>query len=113
MLTNIQNMGFISTKINDHNENIRWIGEYDGKNANIDLLQNINGLKDHYHIQLDNNDIGNILGIQPVLKPLEKRLIEDFNVPVALEGMFKRRKSRINRNKKRKMRTKTRKYRKY
>ena len=110
MITNIQNMGFISTKINDHNENIRWIGEYDGKNANIDLLQNINGLKDHYHIQLDNNDIGNILGIQPVLKPLEKRLIEDFNVPVSLEGMFKKRRSKINRKKRR---VRTRKYGKY
>ncbi len=109
MLTNIQNMGFISTKINDYDENIRWVGEYDGKNANIDLLQNINGLKEHYHIQLDNNDIGNILGIQPVLKPLEKRLIEDFNVPVALEGMFKRRRT----NKRNRKRRRTRKYKKY
>jgi hypothetical protein len=88
--TNIDYFGFIDS----NNERLKILGNYDGSNASIDIKHNKDGINDHYILNLDNNDIRNILGIQPVLQPLEQRLIKDFNVPVSLEGIFKRKKRR-------------------
>jgi hypothetical protein len=49
-------------------------------------------------MELDNNDLMNILGIQPVQIPLEQRLTNDFFVepyrPITLEGALTKRKTR-------------------
>ena len=70
MPTHIQNYGFTKTYIKDNNNNlqneVKWIGDYDGDKANIQLDINDNGDKKLVSIQLDNNDIMNILGVQPV-----------------------------------------------
>ncbi len=78
----IQNYGFTKTLFQDnngrlHNE-IKWKGDYDGKMANIDLDVNDNGVQKLVNIQLDNNDIKHLFGVQPVEEPLEKRLVKDF-----------------------------------
>ena len=104
MSTYIQNYGFTKTYINDKNKKfkneIKWIGDYDGNKANIDLDINDNGNRELVSMQLDNNDLMNILGIQPVQIPLEQRLTNDFFVqpyrPITLEGALTNRKTRKN-----------------
>lgn len=115
MTSYIQNIGFTKTRIQNNNQvinnEIEWNGDYDGKIANIDIGINDNGNKEIVSMQLNNSDLRQILGIQPVEIPLEKRLMNDFlrnsNRPpsIILEGaLTKRRKSR-----KRKKHTKRRK----
>jgi len=99
MSTNyIENYGFTKTIIKNNNKKINneinWIGDYDGKTANIQVDINDNGNKELVTLQLDNNDIIEILGLQPVDISLEKRLYNDFlshksaNImnPIVLEG---------------------------
>ena len=82
MSSYIQNYGFTKTLIKNNNKKVKneimWNGDYDGNKANIHLDINDNGTKDHISIQLDNQDLMNILGIQPVEVPLEDRLSLDF-----------------------------------
>jgi hypothetical protein len=101
MSTYIQNYGFTKTYIKDNNKKlkneIKWIGDYDGNKANIDLDINDNGNRELVSMHLDNNDLMNILGIQPVQIPLEQRLTNDFFVepyrPITLEGALTKRKT--------------------
>ena len=99
MPTHIQNYGFTKTYIKDNNNNlqneVKWIGDYDGDKANIQLDINDNGDKQLVSIQLDNNDIMNLLGVQPVKMSLENRLTNDFlNTPITLEGALIKGKTR-------------------
>jgi hypothetical protein len=100
MSTHIQNYGFTKTFIKDNNNNlqneVKWIGDYDGDKANIQLDINDNGDKKLVSMQLDNNDIMNLLGIQPVKMSLDNRLTNDFlNTPIILEGaLLTKRKTR-------------------
>ena len=102
MSTYIQNYGFTKTYIKDNNKKVKneiqWIGDYDGNKANVKLDINDNGIKKVVSMQLDNNDLMNILGIQPVQIPLEERLTNDFFVepyrPITLEGALTKRKTR-------------------
>jgi len=94
MSSYIQNYGFTKTLIKNNNKKVKneimWNGDYDGNKANIHLDINDNGTKDHISMQLDNQDLMNILGIQPVEVPLEERLSLDFldepYRPITLEG---------------------------
>lgn len=118
MSSYIQNYGFTKTLIQDnHNilqNEMKWQGDYNGKIANIDVNINDNGYREFISMQLDNNDLRNLLGIQPVNIPIEKRLINDFlspkknYIPITLEGALIKQKSRKHRQKKHK-RIKTRK----
>ena len=100
MSTHIQNYGFTKTFIKDNNNNlqneVKWIGDYDGDKANIQLDINDNGDKKLISMQLDNNDIMGLLGIQPVKMSLDTRLTNDFlNTPIILEGaLLTKRKTR-------------------
>ena len=102
MPTYIQNYGFTKTYIKDNNKKVKnelqWIGDYDGNKANVKLDINDNGIKKVVSMQLDNNDLMNILGIQPIQKPLEQRLTNDFldesYTPITLEGVLTKRKTR-------------------
>ena len=105
MSTKIDYFEVVNTKINKngniYNENIQVLGNYDGNKANIDVNHLLNDSNNHYQIQLTNDAIKDLLLVQPVSKPLEKRLMEDFNVPVSLEGIFKKsRKRKHNKNRK-------------
>lgn len=99
MSTYIQNYGFTKTYIKGkHNKTqneIKWIGDYDGNEANIELDINNNGNKELVSMQLDNTELMNILGIQPIEIPLEQRLTTDFfnnpYIPITLEGALKKR----------------------
>jgi hypothetical protein len=106
MNTYIQNYGFTKTLIKDNHKKskseIQWVGDYDGNMANIKVGINDNGNKELVSMQLDNNDIMNLLGVQPIEIPLEQRLSNDFlgkpYKPITLEGVLhktsKKRKTR-------------------
>ena len=105
MSTHIQNYGFTKTYIKDNTNNlqneVKWIGDYDGDKANIQLNINDNGNQQLVSMQLDNNDIMNLLGVQPVKMSLENRLTNDFiNTPITLEGALIKGKTRRHYKKK-------------
>jgi len=84
MTTYMQNYGFTKSVINNNNnksENeIKWIGEYDGKIATIDVDINNNGNKETINMKLDNHDIMDLLGVPPIEMSLENRLKNDFGL---------------------------------
>jgi len=99
----VKNYGFTKTIIKDNKKKtkneIKWIGDYDGKLANMNIAINNNGNKELVNMELDNNELMNLLGIQPVNISLEERLANDFykSKPMVLEGAltnYKKRKSR-------------------
>ena len=113
MSSYIQNYGFTKTLIQDNQHNlqneIQWQGDYDGKIANIDVDINNNGNREFVSMQLNNNELRQIFGIQPIEVPIEKRLINDFlsHKPITLEGALIKKKSRRHRKKRhRKRKTK-------
>jgi hypothetical protein len=95
MSTYIQNYGFNKTLINENGHKIKkeinWIGDYDGNNANLEMDINNNGKKQSINMKLDNNDLMELLGVQPVEMSLDKRLANDFLYkPTTLEGALKK-----------------------
>lgn len=118
MPTYIQNYGFTKTTINNNkkksNNEIEWIGDYDGNIANIDLKMNNNGNKEFVSLKLTNNDLINLFGIKPVETPIDERLYADFltetnsgpflqSNPMILEGALIP-KPKVNKHKSRKNR---------
>jgi hypothetical protein len=81
--TYIKNRGTTKTLIHDNNQNhinqINWDVDYDGDIANISIDSESNGKSNHFDIKLDNNDLANLLNVQSVNMPLDKRLKMDFN----------------------------------
>lgn len=78
----LQNIGFTKTLIQNNNRTklneIQWQGDYNGKVANINVDVNDNGNREFVSMKLNNEDLKELLGIQPVNIPLEKRLKNDF-----------------------------------
>jgi len=109
----IQNYGFTKTLIQDDDNNefnnmVKWKGDYDGKRANIDVDINDNGHRELVSMRLNNNDIRNMFGIQPVEVSLEKRLTKDFLYkPITLEGALTKRKRHRHRKRKSKSKSKS------
>ena len=83
MLNNyIKNRGATKTIIHNNNHNIvneiNWDADYDGEIANISIDTNDNGNHKEFNFTLDNDDLANILNIQSVDVPIDKRLKMDF-----------------------------------
>lgn len=107
MSTYIKNYGITKTiiKENGHklNHQIKWMGDYDGNNANIQLDIDNNGSKEFVSMELDNDDLMKMLGVQPVEMSLDKRLSRDFlgesytYKPIVLEGTLIKKKTRKHR----------------
>jgi hypothetical protein len=80
--TFIKNRGTTKTIIHNNNKNnvneINWDADYDGSVANVSLNLDNNGNHEKYQISLDNNDLANILNLDSINLPLEKRLKRDF-----------------------------------
>ena len=77
--TLIKNKGMTKTIVNNNVNSLNWDLDYDGNIANISLDSDLNGKNKHYDISLDNNDLAYILNINSVNKPLDQRLLYDFN----------------------------------
>ncbi len=80
-------------------QSLNMVSVYDGNKMVSDIDYNINGESKHYHVQLDNKDIKDILGTQPVMKSLEQRLIEDFNMPRSFNKSYSKKRNNRNKNK--------------
>jgi len=83
--TYIKNQGITKTIIHDNNHNhinqIKWDADYDGDIANLSVDTNTDGKRKHFNFSLDNQDLANILNIQSVNMPIDKRLKMDFQEP--------------------------------
>lgn len=82
MTSYIENYGFAKTYVNHNNKisnrSIQWEGNYDGKQALINMDLNNNGESKHVSMVLDKNDLMKMLELQPVQMSLDKRLNNDF-----------------------------------
>ena len=78
----IENYGFTKTVLQNNrhkSENeVEWIGDYDGNIANLNMNINDNGNKEFVSMKLTNNDLNHLFGVQPVPMALDKRLSRDF-----------------------------------
>jgi hypothetical protein len=109
MTSYIQNYGFTKTMIQDNEQIkqnvIQWKGNYDGNIANINVGINDNGNTEIISMQLTNDDLFQLLGVQPVQMSLEKRILNDYlsdkqykqYKPITLEGALIKKKSRKHR----------------
>jgi hypothetical protein len=83
--TYVKNKGTTQILVRNNNKNkfneINWDADYDGETANISLDSISNGHKNHYNIQLDNEDLANLLNIPTVNVPIDKRLKMDLERP--------------------------------
>ena len=83
--TYIKNQGITKTIIHDNNHNhvnqVKWDADYDGDIANLSVDTNTDGKRKHFDFSLDNQDLANILNIQSVNMPIDKRLKMDFQEP--------------------------------
>jgi hypothetical protein len=83
--TYIKNRGTTQMLVRNNNTNkfneINWDADYDGEIAHISLDSITNGRKDHYDIQLDNEDLANLLSVPSVNIPIDKRLKMNLETP--------------------------------
>lgn len=83
--TFIKNRGTTKTIVYNNNRNlvnqVDWDADYDGNQANISFDTNNNGNYNHYDFTLDNQDLADILNVQSVNMPIDKRLKMDFKEP--------------------------------
>jgi hypothetical protein len=79
--TRFQSQGFMKTMMSNGSErDIEWNNQYDGKKADLNLWTNLNGKKEKYHIQMNNQEIERLLSQPSVEQRLDKRLIKDFSM---------------------------------
>ena len=94
----IQNKGMNKTWIHTPGtNNIKesdWNIHYDGNKANIDMNLNNNGFKQHYQLELENDDLEELLSIPSEPLTLDKRLMNDFLIPMHGVSNEKSRKKR-------------------
>lgn len=83
--TYIKNQGISKTIIHNnhhsHTNEINWDADYDGNMANITIDTDTDGKSKHFDIKLDNNDLANILNVESINMPIDKRLKIDFYKP--------------------------------
>ena len=78
----IKSKGFIKQNNNNHVEGMKWSADYDGNEANIQLDVSKNGRVQRRNIQLHNKELGTLaqlLSVPSVNKPLEKRILDDYD----------------------------------
>lgn len=120
MINYIQNYGYTNTMINKDNKksnvSMEWVGNYDGNIADISVKLDDNGSKKVVDLKLDNQDLINLLNIPSQQKTLDERLSHDIisNQPLhiielPIVSLPIHRKRRKTRNKKRKLRSRTKK----
>lgn len=87
--TYIKNRGITETIFQDNHKNhinkVEWDADYDGNKANIRLDTNTDGKRKHYNVSLNNEDLADILGIEGVQMPIDRRLQMDFQQPNYVE----------------------------
>jgi len=83
--TYIKNRGLSQTFVHNNNRNqfneINWDADYDGNIANVSVTYNTDGIKNHFDVSLDNDDLASILNTPSINMPIDKRLQMDFVSP--------------------------------
>lgn len=104
----IKNYGMVKTFMKNNKETslkeIDWNGEYDGKEAHIQVHINDNGKEENAKIKLNKDDMMDLLNTKTVNIPLDQRLTQDFLEPLGYVGnsisKSKIKKTRRHKNKK-------------
>jgi len=82
MNTYISNHGSAKAFFLKNNKNlvneVNWDADYDGNIAKISITTNDNGKRDKYNYNLDNSDLNELLNIETVDIPIDRRLERDF-----------------------------------
>jgi hypothetical protein len=80
----IQNFGSTKTRIKTKNKQsereIKWLGDYDGEEAKLQLDVINDNERKVYNIKMNNEQLSQLLGVHPVNIPLEDRLRNDLLV---------------------------------
>lgn len=116
----IENYGYTNTMINKGNKksnvSMEWAGNYDGNIADLTVKLNDNGSKKVVDLKLDNEDLINLLNIPSQQKPLDERISYDtirqeplHIIEIPIISLPSRKKRRKTRNKKNKLRSRTKK----
>jgi hypothetical protein len=82
----IQNFGstktLISNKNKHHEQELKWMGDYDGSEAKLqlDVINNDNDNENRkvYNFKLNNDQLSQLLGMNPVNRPIDERIRMDF-----------------------------------
>ena len=78
MKNSVMTKTFMENNNHSNINEIKWDTDYDGNVANVSFDLNNNGHHKNYHFSLDNNDLSNILNMDSINLPLDKRLKRDF-----------------------------------
>jgi len=80
----IQNFGSTKTRIKTKNKQsereIKWLGDYDGEEAKLQLDVINDNERKVYNIKMNNEQLSQLLGVHPVNTPLEDRIRNDLLV---------------------------------
>ena len=80
----IQNFGSTKTRIKTKNKQsereIKWLGDYDGEEAKLQLDVINDNERKVYNIKMNNEQLSQLLGVHPVNIPLEDRIRNDLLV---------------------------------
>jgi hypothetical protein len=80
----IQNFGSTKTRIKTKNKEsereIKWLGDYNGEEAKLQLDVINDNERKVYNIKMNNEQLSQLLGVHPVNIPLEERLRNDLLV---------------------------------
>lgn len=104
MTTYVKNYGMIENYVKNNDKTVKtgtkWIGDYDGSVANVDIDITHNGCVEHAHLKLDNDDLLDILNMDAIDRPIDQRLSSDFlldtpspnvlvppHIPIRLKGL--------------------------
>ena len=120
MINYIENYGYTNTMINRNNKkrnvSMEWTGSYDGNMADLSVKLNDNGSKKTVDLKLDNQDLINLLNIPSQQRPLDERITHDIInqeplhiIEIPIVSLHSRKKKRKTRNKKNKLRSRTKK----
>lgn len=78
----VQSFGVVQSSFAKGNKKsqraVKWVGNYDGNMADVQIAVNDNGNQENVRIKMDNEDIINLLNIPSNNVALEQRLITDF-----------------------------------
>ena len=78
----IQNFGSSETYMDVNNKKtgskLKWMGDYDGETAKLQVDVNNNNNRKVYKIELDNKQLGRLLSMPSADMPLDKRLRTNF-----------------------------------
>ena len=75
----------INHNFEKHQQNVEWDIDYNGRQADIGLDMETDGIKQHIQFQLDNEDLAKILGFPSDPLMMDERLAQEFPLETEAE----------------------------